>query len=107
MGKYVLQFYDILVLFSKLEDMCLIITPSFPPPRAPPSLYYYYYNYYYYYYYYYYSSILLLLLVISFTKLGSFLFPAFTPARVFDQPPMRLGTDYQPAGTNSSSRSYT
>ena len=96
MSKYVLQFYDILVLISKLEDLCLIITPSFSPPRAPLFFVFFFF-----------FIIPVLLLVISFTQLGNFLFPAFTPARVFDQPPVHLETEYQAAGTKSSSRSYT
>jgi hypothetical protein len=51
--------------------------------------------------------ILLLLLVISFTQLGRFLFPAFTLARVFDQPLVQLESEYQAASKKSSSRSYT
>jgi hypothetical protein len=42
--------------------------------------------------------ILLLLLVISFTQLGSFLFPAFTLAGVFDQPSVQLEPENQAAG---------
>jgi hypothetical protein len=85
-----LQFYDILVLIPKLEYLCLIITPSF----SPPSLY---------------SSSLHHPSPASCDHFHteSLLFPAFTLARVFDQPPVQLEPEYQAAGTQNSSRSYT